>query len=312
MPKGSRGQRRPTSHQCRPTPYSLRSFSQKISEKEVNQDIKCSRCSEKGDWKDATCPICMEYPHDAVLLLCSSHDKGCRPYMCATSYHFSNCLDQYKEACPKITELLCPLCRGQVTGWTVVEQARKFLNAKKRSCMQDDCSFVGTYKDLRKHVKMVHPLAQPRKVDPLLEEEWRRMEHERERNDVISTVRSSTPGAVVVGDYVIEGNYSGAGIVSNVEVNATIGDVLNFLFIMRDSVDSGSVNLNSRLRRLQQNTHQHNERMLHGGGASVPGQEDGDAMVVGGDHGGSGHRSGRVLLGRSGRRQRRRENRVGC
>ncbi|KAL0323364.1 UNVERIFIED_CONTAM: hypothetical protein Sangu_1955700 [Sesamum angustifolium] len=31
------------------------------------------------------------------------------------------------------SELLCPLCRGQVKGWTVVEPARWYLDAKKRN-----------------------------------------------------------------------------------------------------------------------------------------------------------------------------------
>lgn len=104
----------------------------------------------------------------------------------------------------EVPELLCPLCRGQLKGWTVVEPARKYLNAKKRSCMQDECSFVGTYKQLRKHVKAKHPLARPRAVDPVLEEKWKKLECERERNDVISTIMSSSPGAMVLGDYVIE------------------------------------------------------------------------------------------------------------
>ncbi|PNX87734.1 hypothetical protein L195_g043828 [Trifolium pratense] len=34
-------------------------------------------------------------PHNTVLLKYSSHDKGCRPYMCNTSYQHSNCLDQF-------------------------------------------------------------------------------------------------------------------------------------------------------------------------------------------------------------------------
>lgn len=52
----------------------------------------------KKDWDDVTCPICMETPHNAVLLRCSSYEKGCRPYMCDTSYRHSNCLDQYCKA----------------------------------------------------------------------------------------------------------------------------------------------------------------------------------------------------------------------
>ncbi|KAJ3695935.1 hypothetical protein LUZ60_001312 [Juncus effusus] len=171
------------------------------------------------DWKDATCSVCMDSPHNAVLLLCSSHEKGCRPYMCATSFRHSNCLDQFKKAYSKShapgspwtesdklesSELTCPLCRGQVKGWTIVEPAREFLNLKKRNCMQDGCNFVGTYKELRKHVKCEHPSAKPREVDPTLEQKWRNLEHERERQDVISTIRSSMPRAVVFGDYVIE------------------------------------------------------------------------------------------------------------
>uniref|UniRef100_A0A7N0V9I8 Uncharacterized protein n=1 Tax=Kalanchoe fedtschenkoi TaxID=63787 RepID=A0A7N0V9I8_KALFE len=190
--------------------------------------------TEKKLWEAARCSVCMECPHNAVLLLCSSHHKGCRPYMCATSHRFSNCLDQYKKAYTKTTaiqnaqlgsmgasksvsdlsdekvevaELSCPLCRGQVKGWTVVESARGYLNSKKRTCMHDKCCFVGNYRRLRKHVKTHHPLAKPRQVDPALEAKWKRFERERERDDVISTVTSSMPGAIVLGDYVIERTY---------------------------------------------------------------------------------------------------------
>ncbi|KAL8467188.1 hypothetical protein ACS0TY_036053 [Phlomoides rotata] len=197
--------------------------------------------SEKKDWEDAVCSVCLEVPHNPVLLLCSSYEKGCRPYMCATSHHFSNCLEQYRKTYTKATsklapqslegpmndmdaseesgrpdckneipELLCPLCRGQVKGWTVVEPARKYLNAKKRTCTQDNCSFVGNYKEIKKHVKLVHPLACPRKVDPLHAEKWKKLENERDLNDVFSTIRSTIPGAIVLGDYVIETNYRGA------------------------------------------------------------------------------------------------------
>ncbi|KAL1812901.1 hypothetical protein ACET3Z_022966 [Daucus carota] len=196
--------------------------------------------AEKIEWGDAVCSVCLEYPHNAVLLLCSSYHKGCRPYMCSTSCKYSNCLDQYKKAYTKvnltessfsmhgsidesnltlgldwsdekreISELLCPLCRGQVKGWTVVEPARKYLNKKKRACMEDKCSFVGSYKELRKHVRAEHPSARPREVDPSLAEKWKKLENERDQNDVMSTIRSSMPGAIIRGDYVIEGNHHG-------------------------------------------------------------------------------------------------------
>ncbi|GAB4844857.1 hypothetical protein Ancab_038247 [Ancistrocladus abbreviatus] len=216
---------------CKSNPFQTPSCSLKV----LNHVNKKKQSIPEKDWEDATCSVCLEFPHNAVLLLCSSYDKGCHPYMCATSSRFSNCLDQYKKAYTKVgstqsihpwsdsedslglslgcddenmevSELLCPLCRGQVKGWTVVEPARKYLNKKKRTCMQDSCSFVGNYKQLRKHVRTEHPLARPREVDPVLEEEWKRLQEERERSDVISTVTSSAPGSFVVGDYLIEGN----------------------------------------------------------------------------------------------------------
>ncbi|GMH00287.1 hypothetical protein Nepgr_002126 [Nepenthes gracilis] len=220
-----------SSRRLKANPFQIFIWSRNIL-KHVNKN-KRSTTPDSKEWGDATCSVCMEFPHNAVLLLCSSYSNGCRPYMCATSHRFSNCLDEYKKAYTKVTpaqhirpcgdsndsfglslgcydekmevsELLCPLCRGQVKGWTVVEPARKYLNQKKRTCMQGSCSFVGNYKQLKKHVKAEHPLARPREVDPELEEEWKRLEQERERNDVISTATSSMPGAIIVGDYVIE------------------------------------------------------------------------------------------------------------
>ncbi|XP_065020696.1 uncharacterized protein LOC135645831 isoform X1 [Musa acuminata AAA Group] len=212
-----------TSRRFRSTPYPLPSYHRPIPEREENLKKAASFTLEKKDWKGATCPVCMEFPHNAVLLLCSSHDKGCRPYMCATSYRYSNCLEQFKKANAKMTstldnrihyspawkksevrELVCPLCRGQVKGWTAVEPAREYLNKKRRSCMQDNCSFIGNYKELRKHVRTDHPCAKPHAVDPTLEQKWRNLEYQTERADVISTIRSSMPRAVILGDYVIE------------------------------------------------------------------------------------------------------------
>ncbi|KAG2322708.1 hypothetical protein Bca52824_015921 [Brassica carinata] len=157
----------------------------------------------KKEWAGSTCPVCLESPHNVVLLLCSSHHKGCRPYMCATSSRFANCLDQYKKSYrdgnSEQPRLLYPLCRGQVKGWTVVEDARVHFNSKRRTCMQENCSFLGNFKKLKKH-----PDACPRAIDPALETKWKRLERERDRRDVISTIMSSIPGVVVLGDYVIE------------------------------------------------------------------------------------------------------------
>ncbi|KAF8377006.1 hypothetical protein HHK36_030378 [Tetracentron sinense] len=340
MAKGSTGRRRLASRRYRPTPYPLPYGRREVLGKVVHQQKKCATALDKKDWEDATCSVCMEYPHNAVLLLCSSHDKGCRPYMCGTSYRYSNCLDQYKKAYTKVasphhgqpwygpsddsgigsvsgwpsekcevTELACPLCRGQVKGWTVVESARDYLNTKKRSCMQDDCSFVGTYKELRKHVKAEHPSARPREVDPILEQKWSSLERERERNDVISTIRSSMPGAMVLGDYVIEGNHHDFDT-DDEERDAAEGDggvddnLLNFLFLFQAFGSAENASLNTHLRRLERGYHRTLDEGSVGirhaaavGGVAEPGRDNDDdmAQVV---------LRRRVLFGRSRRRGR--------
>lgn len=183
----------------------------------------------------------MEHPHNAVMLLCSSRDKGCHPFMCDTSYRHSNCLDQFRKAfaeTPSTMEaqeetlhsntvshlmpsemtpsdmqeeineqasnsstvscesqlqpkLVCPLCRGHINGWVVVEPARQFMNAKVRSCACETCDFTGTYTDLRKHARLEHPCVRPSEADPERQRDWRRLERQRDLGDVLSTIQSA-------------------------------------------------------------------------------------------------------------------------
>ncbi|XP_076905346.1 uncharacterized protein LOC143561089 [Bidens hawaiensis] len=210
---------------------------------------------------EISCPICMDHPHNAVLILCNSHSKGCRSYICDTSYRHSNCLDRFKKLVSENTNstngppslipandnpieenvelaqgpqdsdinnnnnndndnnddsnnhrsgsrsnscLKCPLCRGQVAGYEVVEEVRQYLNLKSRSCSQESCLFSGSYRELRRHARRAHPTARPSDVDPTRERAWRRLEHQREYGDIVSAIRSAMPGAVVFGDYAIE------------------------------------------------------------------------------------------------------------
>ncbi|KAM7270163.1 hypothetical protein ACFE04_029377 [Oxalis oulophora] len=226
---------------------------------------------------EISCPICMEHPHNPVLLLCTSHGKGCRSYICDTSYRHSNCLDRYKKINPDCTNapnlpvnpsptdpgrpigfleepivnnmngnsetepepglsLKCPMCRGDVLGWKVVEEARTYLNMKKRSCSRESCSFIGNYQDLRRHARRAHPSTRPSETDPSRERAWQTLENQRAYGDVVSAIRSSMPGAVVVGDYVIEnGDRLGNGVGENNGPWLT-----TFLFQMIGSMESGS------------------------------------------------------------------------
>ncbi|WOK95798.1 hypothetical protein Cni_G04505 [Canna indica] len=159
------------------------------------------------EWEEVRCPVCMEHPHNAVLLLCSSYDKGCRPFMCDTSYRHSNCLDQYRKTFSGSespddgadnpehpANLLCPLCRGLVTRWTVIEPARRYMNAKSRSCSKESCAFSGLYDELRKHAREEHPSVRPSEADPERQQNWMRMEQERDLGDLFSMFHSSISG----------------------------------------------------------------------------------------------------------------------
>lgn len=177
---------------------------------------------EVKQWEEARCPICMEHPHNAVLLRCTSYDKGCRPYMCNTSYRHSNCLDQFCKSSVSSPSTLtiqgnlsarsnlnrtaqsnaygsesqhklsCPMCRGEIFGWFVVEAARNFMNSKVRSCSTETCDFSGNYLELRQHARSDHPAVRPSEVDPERQHDWTRLQRESEFSDMMSMIRAMT------------------------------------------------------------------------------------------------------------------------
>ncbi|KAM3200277.1 hypothetical protein P3L10_032639 [Capsicum annuum] len=65
---------------------------------DLNSQKSLPKVVNEREWEEARCPICMEHPHNAVLLLFSSREKGCQPYMCNTSNRHSNCLDQFRKS----------------------------------------------------------------------------------------------------------------------------------------------------------------------------------------------------------------------
>jgi hypothetical protein len=105
----------------------------------------------------------------------------------------------------RLNQLACPLCRGTVKGWKIIKEAREYLDEKSRSCSRETCAFSGNYRELRRHARRVHPTTRPADVDPSRRRAWHRLEHQREYGDILSAIRSAMPGAVVFGDYVVEG-----------------------------------------------------------------------------------------------------------
>ncbi|XWS20391.1 hypothetical protein CRYUN_Cryun31cG0097100 [Craigia yunnanensis] len=209
----------------RVSPYPCSSRDAKQCQLENPLGLGFGSAEDVKEWEDARCLICMEHPHNAVLLWCSSFEKGCRPFMCNTSYRHSNCLDQFCKSsvsAPSTTmlqeiplgnmtfsslswrdpspfydqieagsdlQLLCPLCRGEIYGWSVVEPAREFMNSKARNCSSETCDFSGTYSELRKHAKFDHPLVRPTEVDPERQRDWTRLERERDYEDILCSIQ---------------------------------------------------------------------------------------------------------------------------
>ncbi|XP_047341181.1 uncharacterized protein LOC124944878 [Impatiens glandulifera] len=179
-------------------------------------------------WEDMLCPICLEFPHNCVLLQCSSYEKGCRTYVCDTDHLLSNCLDRFRNAhgmssglhSPESSESnslenrcslsevhekpSCPLCRGVVTGWIIIDDARAHMNEKKRCCEEDQCAFAGTYSELQEHALQQHPYACPAKIDPARQLDWENFQQSSEIIDVLTTIHAGIPHGIVLGDYVIE------------------------------------------------------------------------------------------------------------
>ncbi|KAI3775031.1 hypothetical protein L1987_49599 [Smallanthus sonchifolius] len=178
--------RRSSSHRYRASPYSV--YNKKADKRRPKSPSL--PIGNENEWEETRCSICMEHPHNAVLLLCSSREKGCLPYICDTSARHSNCLDQFQKTFMNSegeqTKLVCPLCRGQINKWIVVNPARQFMNSKTRSCSMGTCDFSGNYSQLREHARRQHPFARPTDVDPERELEWTKLEQEMEQQDMLS------------------------------------------------------------------------------------------------------------------------------
>ncbi|GKB51223.1 putative zinc finger, RING/FYVE/PHD-type containing protein [Tanacetum coccineum] len=138
----------------------------------------------KREWEEAKCPICMEHPHNAVQLLCSSSETGCRPYICDTSSDGPGISLKLKER--EQAKLVCPLCRGRINGWIKANPARQFMDSKTRRCSVDTCNYAGNYLQLRKHARRKHPRVRPTDVDPERELKWRNFKLDREWQDLYS------------------------------------------------------------------------------------------------------------------------------
>ncbi|KAG2325970.1 hypothetical protein Bca4012_040562 [Brassica carinata] len=172
------------SNMTRVSPYPLRS-SRTQRENQAESPIQNQG---PGEWEDIKCVICMEPPHNAVLLKCSSFSKGCRTYMCDTSGRHSNCFKQYwRKNRNRFTKAIrCPNCRGEVKETIKVSAARRYFNAKPRSCAFEGCTFSGTYTQIEKHLKGDHPRFTRPLVDPVRQRAWDEMQRAAEYTEIMT------------------------------------------------------------------------------------------------------------------------------
>ncbi|AEC07789.1 hypothetical protein (DUF1644) [Arabidopsis thaliana] len=155
--------------------------------------------------------------------------RGCHPYMCDTSVRHSNCFKQFrrktikKRLYPKT--LHCPLCRGEVSETTkVTSTARRFMNAKPRSCSVEDCKFSGTFSQLTKHLKTEHRGIVPPKVDPLRQQRWEMMERHSEYVELMTAAGISRMAEVMQQQLPQDQNHPH---VFQVTVNGTIWNLID-------------------------------------------------------------------------------------
>ncbi|PPD72899.1 hypothetical protein GOBAR_DD30200 [Gossypium barbadense] len=196
MPKVRRD-RSLSSDRCRRSPFSCHQSSPKFPS-ETEENLK--------EWEDARCPVCMEHPHNAILLVCSSHEKGCRPYMCDTSYRHSNCFDQFRKSFSD-TSATTPQ-NPQQGAQLVTTNLSPVVNATSESTISElreerteegpsNPSIISCENQVLP--KLVCPLcrgestlsARPSEADPERQRNWRRLERQRDLGDLLSTLQSS-------------------------------------------------------------------------------------------------------------------------
>ncbi|XP_031389321.1 uncharacterized protein LOC116201970 isoform X2 [Punica granatum] len=252
MPKDRR-ERSVSSDRCRASPFRCSSSRTKHPSSKVPSETEANI----KEWEEARCPVCIEHPHNAVLLILSTPTTPTTPttpiqeqsllvnessspeipqeeepllgnetlplqeLSPPPNANLSGDISQREHSPPAnmssptestVTELheehadghvttpsenpadpklLCPLCRGQIKDWIVVDAARRYMNAKSRSCACATCEFSGTYMDLRKHARLEHPTVRPTEADPERQRSWRRLERQRDLGDLLSTLQSS-------------------------------------------------------------------------------------------------------------------------
>ncbi|KAH7865008.1 hypothetical protein Vadar_001113 [Vaccinium darrowii] len=80
----------------------------------------------------------------------------------------------------------------------------EFMNSVPRSCSVDTCEFTGTYPELENHASLVHPSVRPSDVDPVRQQNWTRLELERDLQDRDAGGRGHLPSLVTLRHMILQ------------------------------------------------------------------------------------------------------------
>ncbi|PHT32213.1 hypothetical protein CQW23_28550 [Capsicum baccatum] len=157
---------------------------------DLNSQKSLPKVVNETEWEEARCPICMEHPHNAVLLLFSSRDKGCQPYMCNTSNRHSNCLDQFCKSCTVGAQQH----KGNVSGAVFRRGSggKHFQEQQGLMCNSNlslPALFARDMSKLRMDCCkgcMNIPYESPSDANPMRQSEWTRLERQRDFEDAFS------------------------------------------------------------------------------------------------------------------------------
>ncbi|CAL5444065.1 unnamed protein product [Camellia sinensis] len=158
---------------------------------------------DEKEWEEVRCPICMEHPHNAVLLLCSSHERDVA-LTCATPasatrtvstssanhqplpHHQQILLNKFLFTLPPITEELRNNNKtSSQEGFMGDNSNQSFRAHSVGAKLTGTCDFSGTYSELRKHARLEHPFVRPSEADSRRQSDWMSLEHERDVQDII-------------------------------------------------------------------------------------------------------------------------------
>lgn len=118
-----------------------------------------------------------------------------------------------------VSVLFAEVC--MVLGWTSVKELSHYLWTRKlEAAFRNDAHFLATTRIFWGQPRRVHPRTRPAYADPSRQRAWCCLEHQQDYGDTLGAIRPAMPGAIILGDYVID---NGNGLSHNHEFGESNG-----------------------------------------------------------------------------------------